>query len=518
MLDIDDGDVEVSSWSFDPRSESWWARVVLYQPAMLNDEAMRIHFHELDGKWSRQTAEAMARSGAKGLDLNSNWALTDVDWSCPACGREKRDLFRLTSIGCLLASLEIHHDHLPDTVWPRTWALFGKDWSEQAPAGTIEQIDTVEALIRRFRPTLLCRDCNAADATAKKGIEGVDRRFSFAPDEIASFISAKTGGPHAVDCRKATALWLEQRFNFEHRISLIDQLVQTIHAGSLATSHSVGTVRLNERLVDPADSLYLAFRRQHRHDLRLQVLEDLRAEFLTRSTSKDSLRFASKARRLPTPISDAEYASYCDPVSPRTWAQTSVDWDCPCCGRTKRETIRKGKTGRWSGGIRAWSDVVLESDPTEIENRRLLFPELAQEVFVRAKVNHRICSDCADAPVRIGQRHPEASQAHFNLADIRDCLLSITPNEAHEVDWERGRGLAVVNRLLSPAIRSLEALVQQASLFQSWLVEGPRRGYTIEEMRLRIRDELEYQIRSHGEGTMDRLIDWLATWPTEGRL
>lgn len=69
--------------------------------------------------------------GARGLDLNTNWALAEQGWSCPVCRRSKVDLFRVSANGVLLAKLDVHHDHLVDAIWSRSFELFGKDWIEQ---------------------------------------------------------------------------------------------------------------------------------------------------------------------------------------------------------------------------------------------------------------------------------------------------------------------------------------------------------------------------------------------------
>ncbi|MGB3336856.1 MAG: hypothetical protein WBA73_06725 [Devosia sp.] len=503
-------------WSFDPATESWWANILLYRPSMLSDDGMRIHFREFDGKWTEQTVNAMSRTAAKGLDLNSSWALTSARWTCPVCRREKPDLFRLSDNGCLLANLEVHHDHLPDTVWPRTAELLGRDWTKTAPSGTGGQVDNVERLIMRFRPTLVCNECNTADAIAKGALPAIDRRFSFAPDEIASFITASPGQPHSVDVSAAKRIWSEQKPKFERRVERIDDLVLAVADGTLGVNDSIGTGHLLERRLDPAEALHIDFRWQYERDARRKVLEDLRSEFITRSTSKDSPRLAGKALRPAVAISDDEFAAYADPVSPRQWEGVSEGWTCPCCDRSKREIVRKGNKGKWTGGIRGRTDLLIESDPTEIENHGLLLPSLAGDVVLREKVPVSICSDCAEGPTHVGHRFPEASGSHFNVADIREMLVSVAPHRQHEVDWDKGRKMAVANRALVQAERSFDAMLGQAAQFQAWMGEARRWGYPSAQVRERIARSLEFQIVDRDLSTMDRLIDWLLSRPIKG--
>jgi hypothetical protein len=51
----------------------------------LNDDDIDFHFPEYDGRWSRQTRDALTKFSAGGLELNTNWALTRQKWSCEGC-------------------------------------------------------------------------------------------------------------------------------------------------------------------------------------------------------------------------------------------------------------------------------------------------------------------------------------------------------------------------------------------------------------------------------------------------
>lgn len=60
----------------DDLSHLWSAIVVLPHVSRLNDDEMAAYFADFDGRWSRQTRDAMTKLDASGLELNANWALT----------------------------------------------------------------------------------------------------------------------------------------------------------------------------------------------------------------------------------------------------------------------------------------------------------------------------------------------------------------------------------------------------------------------------------------------------------
>ncbi|MGQ7378983.1 hypothetical protein ACTGVF_11365, partial [Streptococcus suis] len=80
----------------------------------LTDEQLESLYSDRDGPWSAAVKAALRRFDTDKLDLDDNWASRPPDWECPACGRRKPDLMRMSGSGVLLARLDIHHDHLTD--------------------------------------------------------------------------------------------------------------------------------------------------------------------------------------------------------------------------------------------------------------------------------------------------------------------------------------------------------------------------------------------------------------------
>ena len=198
---------------YDADGNAWFANLLFWRPARLLDDMMQVHFHEWDGRWSKQTKGALQRFGVKGVDLNENWALCPPYWSCPACRRSKEEIFRLSKRGILLAKLELHHDHMPDRISHRARELFGMDWLEKLPKSSIIIQDYIRGLTSRFDNCLLCSECNAADGKVKARFPFPTSilRFSFTAEEIGEFVRASAGQDHEISYEKARSIWEIQK-------------------------------------------------------------------------------------------------------------------------------------------------------------------------------------------------------------------------------------------------------------------------------------------------------------------
>ncbi len=117
------------------------------------------------------------------------------DWRCPACKRSIFELLRWatrfpkspTPFKGWVMGFHEHHDHQSDCI----------------------VIDGQLRPIRRFPrflPTVLCEQCNSADASAKKKLK-LPAEFSFSPVEIGTFVTATPHGWHLLDYRVAQELY-----------------------------------------------------------------------------------------------------------------------------------------------------------------------------------------------------------------------------------------------------------------------------------------------------------------------
>lgn len=148
------------------------SRVVMWA----KDNAMLLRQLELDFK-------------ASGIGNICNFFDQPPDWRCPCCHRTKPDFARLDKNRDLLCAMHRHHDHFGD---------FARD--KLPRSGYTEGI--VESFCR-FPETLICADCNVAEPAAKAIVEAPEQ-FSFAPYEIATFVTVRKQSGHIVrpDCAK----------------------------------------------------------------------------------------------------------------------------------------------------------------------------------------------------------------------------------------------------------------------------------------------------------------------------
>lgn len=500
----------ISEPDFAPDAGEWGAYLTFYRPSRLSDEEMQWHFGDRDGRWSRQTKAALQRSGAKGLDLNRNWALTRQSWSCSGCGRTKDDCFRLSSRGILLAKLELHHDHMRDLVWPRAGELLGEDWRDRIP-GTGEMLGLTRELTSRFSEALVCSECNAADGKAKKFVPEIDRRFSFTVSEIRQFAVLQPGSDHDVDTAVAREIWEKQRPGFEMRLALLDTLILEIGSGRIVHDRTgwPGILPFEEHL-GSQQTVWKAFHEQVSGDDRRAELSGLRQEFLVRSVSLDSQRLAEPRTALQAvaPTAD-EYAAYTDPVSPKTWAATPEDWTCACCGRAKQEVVRKARTGKWSGGVRSLRVLAEETDAGTIARRRRIFPGYRNELWVGDAYFVSICSDCNDVRRDARQKDRSAPAGHLSIMDIREALQEVRPHARHVVNYE-----FVCERMQAnePYDSADEAYIAYRSLvlkLAGTMNYRMRRGVPRESILAELYDVLRYEHGIDSREEQVELVEWL---------
>jgi hypothetical protein len=113
-----------------------------------------------------------------GAHCHNIYQTLPLDWRCPGCDRSRFEVLRWTMLFPKLPSrhegwaggFHVHHDHGPEHLG--------------GPA--------------RFERTVVCEQCNSADATAKRRLK-LPTWFSFAPSEIRRFVRPTAHGFHEVD-------------------------------------------------------------------------------------------------------------------------------------------------------------------------------------------------------------------------------------------------------------------------------------------------------------------------------
>jgi len=451
---------------------AWFVELCFWRPSVLNDEEMELFFSDRDGRWSRQTKEAMKRFGAKGLDLNQNWALVERGWCCPGCGRSKNEIFRLSSRGILLAKVEEHHDHLRDYVGRRSRELFGERWIAEARPGAGLIADTLEGLVSSFSPEFVCSECNTADGKAKFVLKGeIPPYFSFSPAEISKFVIASPNTDHGIDADKLRETWAKCQSSIQSRIEYIDHSLGLIQSGILYRDRGTSSFRVAQSQFESPYQLHQALLRESARDVRGYELSRMMDEFLARSVQKDSPTLAPKSNPVVEKIivpTSGEYASYCDPVSPAKWQQTSENWHCPICHRAKREVVRKAKSGNWAGGIRELIEPIEETDSFALHARRTLLKGFSHEYVMCGSTTTFVCSDCKDVTARLKLKRQDITEINLLSDDIRCCLTNVRAHAPHDVDWEEATLRAQSNRAIGLAWAAYWKHQSMVSRLDAW--------------------------------------------------
>ena len=427
----------------------------------LADDELAEIAHMRDGRWSAQTRALLKRFGTTKLDLNSGWASTWTPWSCPCCQREKPQIARVSPGGVLLCRLEYHHDHIGN--------LAKRIFRERNPRSEEQDVniqvsrakDALMPLIERFESTLICIDCNLAEGRAKLELSReIDADFTFAPSEIATFITVAANRTHEIDVEKARNAWQAAKGDFADRIDFATRMAQRIAGGRHRRAVAPG-----QRLLGPIqerDIVYRLFAAAvapgYRH--RLGALIE------ARSVCNDSAGQSPKPKRkaLVRPPTDTEFAAVeVAQGETKTWVQAGPDWLCPCCGRSKREICRKSNRGKWTAHIHRVVEYVPEDDEESLTRRRA---DVVSQIIIGSYRNVLICHDCRNVSAELQRRRAGLSEQSLTLDDLRELVEGATPHSPHEIDFERAAALAVANAPLMEAIddfqdhrtRAVEAL------------------------------------------------------------
>ena len=392
----------------------------------MNDGEIAGILGTLDGLWHPQTKAAMHQFATTNIDLNSNWADEHSGWRCPVCSREKRHIFRKTDAGALKACLEIHHDHLADSVKDELRSRFGAKWSHIVGKSN-RHIDWIAAaLIIRFSDTLVCSDCNEVDARIKSRLPEIDKRFSFSPSEISSCITPNANTSHQIDLGVAENIWDITRADFEDRLNLLDLILTKVGAGGLRREE-VGLVSPQLRSSVTSTQLFNRF-----------ISTDV-TDFLDTAVSTIAKRSITKAEKSKGPRKrhaivptkeDLAQLLYGNGAS-KKWDDARSDWACPICERTKFQIVRQSNAKKWFAGIYEhveWHGI-----------------ESADEPFIDRHERIDICADCSKIFSELKSSKPALADSFLTTGQIEVSIIEHAPHQKHDVDWAQATQFATDN-------------------------------------------------------------------------
>ncbi len=401
--------------------------------ARMTDEEVAAHplSRLVDGRWSPLTRMLMEAWGTDKLDLNDAWASTWQRWECPACGRRKQEIARASEGGVLLCKLTYHHDHLHEVAKSMFRATDPLPNERHARAGRVRARVAAYAMVERFAETLVCEDCNNADAEMKAALgAAVDPFFSFSPREIRQFVQPEPYRSHTIDIEAGKRVFAVAGPAFEERVAFARMLVDRVGRGmnDIEVAGTLGEVRSsNERM-----AYRLAYDRAGPRS-RLGRLYEALSDRSRSSDGNQSNRRKRTGRQVAAPSAE-EFAAICARnAESRPWAAAGEDWCCPICSRTKFEICRKSNRGGWTASIHHLEDYAVEEDGENIlwRSRRHCGP-----IPLGDRSSYALCQDCRHIVTEAVKLSPGADIYCLRPDDVRGLIGEAEPHRMHAVTPE----------------------------------------------------------------------------------
>ncbi|NJR80850.1 hypothetical protein [Sphingomonas corticis] len=397
--------------------------------AAMDDDQVAGHIltRVVDGRWSHLTRSLMQKLQASKLDLNSHWASTWQGWECPCCQRANASIARVTADGVLLCKLVWHHDHLGDFAKTLLRPVKELDGSDDERARRQVAHTLVFPLVERFAATLVCEDCNNADADMNSALApDIDRWFSFSPNEISRFILVRANERHELDVIAARSAWQAAEPVFRDRASFARMFAERVNAGRHdREAHGTGQV-------DSSTNATMLYRMASERSGPRSGLSDMEAGLWARSRATEAHSVAKrKGQRVVAP-STADFAAVCTAnAASRLWLRAGEDWICAICERSKFEVTRRGNSGKFGARIQQLRDFCVEGSPESLAWRRR-----AHDIplIFGAHQTYAVCQDCRSIVVEAGKVVPGIGEDALRPADLRALIGQPTPHARHQVD------------------------------------------------------------------------------------
>lgn len=296
--------------------------------------------HSLDGVMSPQSVALVEMFQASGIDMTLLWAITPQNWECPACGRKKEKIVRLNSKNLLMCRLVAHHDHVKN--------LLVKEFTDKSVSMDRVLADQAAerfakrsaVMVSAFDRTIICNDCNNADTKAKRFVR-THYAFSYSPNEIRSFVLARSNVDHEIDYEKAAEIWRAHISTFELRGKIVSRIAEIAATNSHWYQESLPQ-NIPEKAHDRANNIAAYYQAYG-------VLGLLCGEKRVQPEKPlNAWRYASypKAKQAPT-LREIEHVAKV--THAKSWNAVPDDWCCPTCGREKAQTVRwTEKNSNWT--------------------------------------------------------------------------------------------------------------------------------------------------------------------------
>ncbi len=329
----------------------------------------------LDSEFTYSTRKLVSLFKADGAHLNRWWVLTPVEWSCPCCKRSKSQIVRLNKNNYLTCQLHEHHDHMEEVV--RTlFEKYSTSKKQQVADELSERFAIKSAFsLSAYDKTIVCFDCNKADADAKKIVKA-HNFFSFSPKEISEFVIASPNKEHQINEEVAKKVWERVQPIFHIRMEMAERFAMIAAEKKDWYQPSEETSRQIERR-----SKWLF---EHNNLLEIDKYEPEKILYNTEHFKGPNNSWRLKGNPLITKRPSKEELSYLISTKGKYWERYDENWKCPGCFRQKYECVRPSNKNKW----------VLE-----IKSAPLFF----DEIFDINNQADPMCIDCMNTAIELGR-------------------------------------------------------------------------------------------------------------------
>lgn len=359
-------------------------------------------FTWMDGWMSPISLALSTRLGSMEFDMNSWWVETPQNYTCPACGREKIDIARLNTSKEIMCHLVEHHDHMKDVLKRRFQEISVQRTFVVADEHTERFAKRSATMISAYENTLICEDCNNADAIAKK-VAGAHRDFSFSPQEILRITKPAPNKAHEIDVNAAKNIWAEQKATFELRMKIADRIAEIAANNEHWFQH--GDFNCSPNVINQRASAFIAHKGAYGIHALLKGPQKIKP---ARSTS--AWRKITHYPPQPAPTSnEIEHAGQVG--RSKAWNMVDENWRCPGCQRNKRNIVRQNKDKQWMFSVTTHSYFDSKTRWSREENV--------------------VCGDCLEtaknlgkeAATRAGVTDPIGYSAQVSMQEIQRCII-----------------------------------------------------------------------------------------------
>lgn len=329
----------------------------------------------LDSEFTYSTRQLIKEFDAEGAHLNKWWVMTPTDWSCPSCNRKKSEIVRINKNNYLTCQLHEHHDHMVDVV-KKLFEQYSIVRNHIIADEHSERFAIKAAFsLSAYDNTIVCFDCNKADADAKKIVKA-HLSFSFSPREISEFVKATPNTEHTIDEALAMQVWERVKPVFEMRMEFAEKFARIASENRNWYQRSEQSAREIER--------HAKWLLEYNGLYEIDKYEPIRLLYNTEHFKGEKGSWRRKRAYANKKKPSQNELSHLIATRGKFWERYPENWVCPCCSRRKYDCIRPSKKNSW----------IFEVKTVPL----FLADEMAFDQ------NHLpMCVDCIDAAMNLGR-------------------------------------------------------------------------------------------------------------------